>query len=122
MFFFSSIAKAFKRWKRNKSFMGGGTPFVGTPGGEMVNIGTITDFKMTMKEPSDEQWVRESLEEGKCPDCGSMKFFSGPTGHGSCEYYMCSECGRCFNVIFKGSKLIFIERIQEILCKMPPSL
>ena len=110
MFFFSRIAKAFKRWKRNKSFMEGGTLFMGTPGGEMVNMGTITDFKMTMKEPSDEQRVRESLAEGKCPDCGSMKFLPGPCGGGS-QNYMCAECGHRFNIAAMGDTLILAERI-----------
>ena len=48
MSFFSRIATAFKRWRRNKAFMEGGTVFMGTPGGEMVNMGTCTDFKMTV--------------------------------------------------------------------------
>ena len=118
MFFFSRIAEAFKRWKRNKSFM---------EGGEMVNMGTSTDL-MTMdnREPrpiqdadlttktenvSGDYYVKKSLEEGKCPDCGSMKFLSGPHGHGSCEHYMCAQCGRRFNTIFMGSELVFVKRI-----------
>lgn len=120
MFFFSRIAEAFKRWNRNKSFMEGGTVFMGTPGGKMVNMGTITDFKMTMssKEPlpaiSDEQHVRESLLEGKCPDCESMKFLAGH-GSGAGQNYMCAHCGHRFNIAFMGN-LAFAERIGEKPC------
>ena len=55
---------------------------------------------------TDEQWVSYSLlKNGKCPDCGSVEFFEGPSG-GICTNILCAVCGSRFNV-----SMFFAERI-----------
>lgn len=55
--------------------------------------------------------VRAAIEQGKCPDCGSLDFYEGPSG-GLCVNYQCAGCGSRFNIgcAFDGT-LLLVERI-----------
>ncbi|KKN77859.1 hypothetical protein LCGC14_0355960 [marine sediment metagenome] len=47
---------------------------------------------------SDEQRVAESLiNEQKCPDCESKKFYEGPSG-GASTNFQCADCKSEFNI------------------------
>jgi DNA-directed RNA polymerase subunit RPC12/RpoP len=60
------------------------------------------------KKISEEQHIFESLLIRRtCPDCGSKKFYQGPSG-GASTNYKCVGCGSKFNVA-----PFFAERIKS---------
>jgi len=54
--------------------------------------------------------VRAALEKGKCPDCGSKKFYEGPSG-GLCTNWKCAGCGSRFNIGVVSGSIILADRI-----------
>lgn len=59
-----------------------------------------------IKDPREYQ----SLEKGKCPDCGAADFLPGPPA-GICQNVKCAGCGVEFNLgVFRGV-LMVAERI-----------
>jgi len=69
-----------------------------------------------MKNKENEGWEKRcnncgwefysTYSKGKCPDCGSKKFYEGPHG-GAAVNVKCADCGHKFNL---GLPL-FVQRI-----------
>ena len=76
---------------------------------EVMFAGLTVIDEVTKKE-----WKK--IKKGKCPDCGSDKWYEGPSG-GMCTNYTCAnpDCGSKFNISpFSAQRISSTWRTNEV--------